>query len=139
MPVTDGDGDDRDLAVDRLLQRRRHRVDLVWTQDNAFHALGERCFDVGSLLGRGDLTVTLDRSESLLRRLGFEGVHHVDEERKAQPGDGDQDCRLVVGECGRSQGHRQQARGCNTAGDADERFLPWPADMLAGGAEPCPN
>ena len=76
------DGDDRDLGVDRLLQRRRHRVDSFGLEHDALHALGERRLDVGGLLRRGDLAVALDRVEALLGRLGLERLHHVDEERK---------------------------------------------------------
>ena len=54
------DGDDRHVGVDRLLQRRRHRVDVVRADDDAVDALGQRRLDVGGLLGRGVLAVALD-------------------------------------------------------------------------------
>ena len=55
------DGDDRNAGVDRLLQRRRHGVDLVRADDDAVDALGDRRLDVGGLLRRRTLTVAFDR------------------------------------------------------------------------------
>ena len=46
------DGDDRDAGVDRLLDRRRHGVDLIRADDDAVDALRDRRLDVGRLLGR---------------------------------------------------------------------------------------
>ena len=46
------DGDHRDAGVDRLLQRRRHGVDVVRADDDAVDALRDRRLDVGGLLGR---------------------------------------------------------------------------------------
>ena len=66
------DGDDRHLGVDRLLQRRRHRVDLVRADHDALDALGERRLDVGGLLRRRVLAVALERLIALLGRLGLE-------------------------------------------------------------------
>ena len=54
------DGDDRNAGVDRLLERRRHGVDVVRADDDAVDALGDRGLDVGGLLGRAALAVALD-------------------------------------------------------------------------------
>ena len=135
------DGDDRHLGVDRLLQRRRHRVDVDRADHDAFDALGQRRLDVGGLFGRRVLAIALDRCEALLRRFGVERLHHVDEERKVHSRNGDQDQRLVFGEGRRGERHREQARGHNSASDAHLIFLPRPAqpDMSVGAGEPCPN
>ena len=100
------DGDDRHLGVDRLLQSRRHSIDIYRADDDAFDALGQRRLDVGGLLGRPVLAVAFEDDEALLLALRLERLHHVDEERKVHPGNGCEDQRLVVGE-GRS-GQRQR-------------------------------
>src|ERR1700722_303624 len=110
------DGYDRDLGVHRLLQRRRHRVDLVRREHDAFDALGERGLDIGGLLRRGHLAVALERLIALLDRLGLESLHHVDEKRKSEPRHRDENGRLVGGEGGRGERHREQARGYDAAG-----------------------
>ena len=46
------DGDDRNAGVDRLLERRRHGVDLARADDDAVDALDDRRLDVGGLLRR---------------------------------------------------------------------------------------
>ena len=45
------DRDHRDAGVDRLLDGRRHGVDLVRADDDAIDALDDRRLDVGCLLG----------------------------------------------------------------------------------------
>ena len=78
------DGDDRNAGLDGLLQRRRHGVDLVRADHDALHPLGDRRLDVGGLLGRRYLAVTLDRFIALIHNLRFEGVHHMNEEGEAE-------------------------------------------------------
>ena len=58
------DGDDRDAGLDRLLEGRRHCVDLIGADDDALDALGDRSFDVGGLLGRGHLPIAFDHGLS---------------------------------------------------------------------------
>ena len=118
------DGHDGDLGVDRLLKRRRHRVDIVRAQHDALHAFGERRLDVSGLLRRGHLTVALDRVEARARRLGLERLHHMDEEWKAEAGHRHQDQRFVVGEGGRRERHRHEARDYNSAGETHGLVLP---------------
>ena len=52
---------------------------------------------------------------ALLGRLGLEGLHHVDEERKGQARHRDENGRLVGGESGRGKRHGEQARGYDAA------------------------
>ena len=40
-----------DIGIDGLLQGRGHSIHFVRADDNALHALGDRCFDVSGLLG----------------------------------------------------------------------------------------
>src|ERR1700722_17130017 len=110
------DGHDGHLGVHRLLQRRRHGVDLVRREHDALDALGKRRLDVGGLLRRGDLAVALKRRIALLDRFGLEGLHHMDEERKRQSRHRDENGSLVIGKSGRGQRDGEQARGYDTAG-----------------------
>ncbi len=103
------DRDDRDAGLDRLLERRRHRVDLVRADDDAVDALDDRGLDVGGLLGRAALAVDLHQRD-LAERLGLgaQFLLHVDEERERHVGQGRQDRQRLV-------------RGRDRAGQAGER------------------
>ena len=82
------DRDDRHFGVDRLFQRRRHRVDVDRTDNDAVDALSQSRLDVGGLLGRVILAIALDRIQPLIGRLGLEHFQHVDKHRKVQARNG---------------------------------------------------
>ncbi len=86
--MTDGTrrsiGDDRDLGVDRLLQRRRHRVDLVRADSTMpLTPLASAASMSAVCFGEETWPSLSMRLIALLDRLGLEGLHHVDEERES--------------------------------------------------------
>jgi hypothetical protein len=92
------DGDHRDVRVDGLLEGRRHGVYLVRADDDAVDALGNGGFNIGRLLGRGNLAVAFDHGDvAEFLGLGLHLVHHVDEERECQPWDRLQNGERFVG------------------------------------------
>ena len=105
------DRDHRDAGLDRLLEGRRHRVDLVRADDDAIDALDDRGLDVGGLLGRAALAVDLHQRDVAERLgLGAQLLLHVDEERERHVGQRRQDGERLVG-----LGHRRLCQ----AGDGE--------------------
>ncbi len=77
-------GHHRNFGVHGLLESRGHGIHLVRADDNAFHALGDRRFHIGGLLGRRHLAVAFDGHIALLGDLRLEGIHHVNKEGEGE-------------------------------------------------------
>ena len=79
------DGDDRHTGLHRLLQRRRHGVDIERRDDDRVDLLGNRRLDVAGLLRHFVLAVRLDQLD-VAQRLGLGGklLLHMHKKRKRQ-------------------------------------------------------